>query len=111
MDENLGIFLWWPKALISDPSKHYPAWSRVNRQNHMQYNKNGYGKYVKETKTPLGWKVAAQHHLLVFNEWQGNPSNTEQAAAGPKTSLNKGKNTKMYFILQPPSHRHIYQTQ
>ena len=36
---------------------------------------------------PIGMKMSGQGHSLVFNERQGSPHTTREAAAGHKTSL------------------------
>ena len=35
-------------------------------------------------------KISAQGHLLVYNEWEGNPHIAGLASAGPKISLYTG---------------------
>ena len=42
------------------------------------------------TTTSPGWNMSAQGHQCVFNEGQGNPHTTRQAAAGPKITLYTG---------------------
>ena len=56
--------------------------------------------YISKRQQPHRRKMSAQDHPLVFNERQGNPHTTWQAAADPKTSLYTDTGKELPFYTQ-----------